>query len=337
MSLYFKSNIKQQLLKSLLFILIVTVVVTILYTALCITSATTTLKLFSDNLDYIFPFIVLAIVLKNFSYMNQKEELEEIVSLPITQRDVFKFKYLTSLFELGLIYLMLLLVTYILVIVIDPKIANGLNIDMYILSLFIKGIACYLVLNFFLYFYAKGNSFIHSMCFIALASIVASIIGFIIMLGYLRLHNQSLPNFFILLPINFTSAITYFFKGLIFNFKDLSNAMFHLIVIVLFTLSCIYFSISLYKNKYKIIIENQGEVYVSNTKRVVLVTLSLLSIFSNALLIDGFEVTVVSIFLINFIYYIVHSSFASRFKPTNKEWIVYFILFVLTVVVGLLL
>lgn len=333
---YLKNEIKKQSISSLCFVLIITVVSSILYIALCVSNVEHIIINLTDNLDYILPFIILGVVFKNFSYMNNKEELENIFSLPVTQREVFYFKYFVSLIEITLIFTLLLLITIPIFHIIQPNGNIYFDKDYYFLSLVIKYIFCYLLLNFFLYFYSKGNSFVHSICIILIGIFATTTIGFIILYIFEIFHVNGLSTLYVL-PVSAFELISIISNRYIYNIHLTQTTLLEMILLSLFTLSSLFFTYRLHYKKYKISIENQGEVYISKMKIITLLTMSIISILLNAILIQDFDVTIAIIFLVNIMYYIIHSSFASRFKPTTKEWIIYFILFTFAVVIGLIL
>lgn len=339
MSLYFKNTFKSELIKSSLFILISTIVCSILYIALCISDTYIKMKILTDNLDYILPIFIIAVILKNFSYLKNEKELESSFSLPITQRSIFNLKYIISIIEISIVYIVLLLITShtygFLELMSNPSIEIARN-DIYSLSLFVKYIYCFFLLNFLLFFYCKGNTMIHGIYLIVIITVILTMIFLVLNLLNIFFNSNSYVKFYIL-PFSIFNILSSIINSYVFSVLIFNELQILILILLLFTVVSIIISILLFKSHYKIKLELQGEVYINKLIRITLFILSIICIISSSLMISNFRITISLVFCIQFIFYLMYSSFASRFKPTNLEWLIYFFLFVLSVVVGLIL
>ncbi len=173
--IYIKNNLKHNSLK----LILLTLTSTIIYLLISIILKNNNTYTITDNLDYILPIIIIVIIHHNFKYKKIKEEIHHLIELPINTKTIFKYKYIISVIQLTIVYIVLLILTPILNKLLVLNIPT--NIGVYTISLLIKYIFIYLLFNFFLIIYNNSKSLKRSYLNIIVSILLLSIVNIVVM------------------------------------------------------------------------------------------------------------------------------------------------------------
>ncbi|MFI3211544.1 MAG: hypothetical protein R3Y64_10925 [Peptostreptococcaceae bacterium] len=307
------------------FLIVLTIVTSIIFCSLCISSNNSLVSINTDNFDYILPFSILVIIFYNFKYLKIREEATNVFSLPLSKLDSFKDRYVCSICHISLLYAILLLLS--------SFVGNVYNINLYVnlnyyyLSLLIKYFILILLFNFFLFCFIKGNKLIDSLCYLILATFVLSLLNFFL----LSLFNINISYYFssIIAPFNVMRSWTLVVTS--YNYFVTEGVPFNesiIFLIFFFILSLITIPLNFIEAKnYKL---ERVERNTSNLLyQISMSILSLTSITMFSLLIDTFATAYCIIIVVNVFIYIIYSTIIGRYVPSNKERVVYFIIFLL--------
>lgn len=318
------------------FLITVISIFSILYVALCLNTMNQLPHCETDNLDFILPVIILVVIIYNFRYLKVYNEYSSNLTLPIDSKKLFLLKYISSLLYIFIIVGALLIISFPAFFFSNKRVElafSYLNFNylFYFLSLFIKFIFIFLLFNFFLYFFIKGKSLLDGILYIVLSTIVMSLMCMFVFYVF----NVEVQYYFvsIISPFNIFYLLTLYMTESIFNCVfDIEVSKYILYIIVFMIASSITALLLINKHK-RLQIEELKTINKDKVYKITLLCLSIISIFLTSYIFSVYQITISIILLINLSFYLIYSNFELRFQPNKKEKIIYFTLFILSVIV----
>lgn len=325
---FYLYNLRQ----SLLFILSLVVISSIILITLCLNTTFYKYEVESNYLDYILPFITIIVVFYNFKYLKIKSLANHHLYLPVSKQKLFNLKYKFSIMCISFIFIVLLIISIVLMFN-SKRDLQFIDVNIYILSVVIKYIVTILLFNFYLFCFILGNKLIDSISNIVIISICLSSLNIIILNCLGLMYEQYFE--FIIDPINTLVSITDAFKLVIkdtIGLNQLTKFIIPIFSILSITSTPLIFRYS--KNHTFNNVENSSNSIIYKTSFVLTAILTSYSICN---LIDNYIVSLLITVLGLSILYTLYSLVIKRFKPTNKELIVYLIIVIFCFVLPLLI
>lgn len=325
---FYLYNLRQ----SLFFILSLVVISSIILITLCLNTTFYKYEVESNYLDYILPFITIIIVFYNFKYLKIKSLANHHLYLPVSKQKLFNLKYKFSIMCISFIFIVLLIISIVLMFN-SKRDLQFIDVNIYILSVVIKYIVTILLFNFYLFCFLLGNKLIDSISNIVIVSICLSSLN-IIILNCLGLRVEEYLDF-ISTPINFYISITDTFK---LDIKDVITlntvSKFIIPIFSILSITSIPLIFRYSKNHTFNNVENSSNSIIYKTSFLITTILTSYSICN---LIDNYIVSLLITILVLSILYTLYSLVIKRFKPSNKELIVYLIIVIFCFVLPLLI
>lgn len=329
-----KRIILNDLKRTLDFFLGILLVCTVLYIALCLDGLGENVHL-TDNLDYIIPIIVIAVIYKNFKCLKIKDESVAIANMPISRIKLFKYKYILSLIQIGIAISTLFSSTIVLQVIIDVYYFPGFypatfNQLFLIISLGIKIIFTFFLFNIFLYLFLKGKKVTDGFSYIIA---ITGVMTLLYTLGcFILSNNENILLINIVAPFNSSRCVTILFSQIISGRENemysFATNVLQLSIITIVTAVVVPLTFRKIKNFRLEDIDNPNN---SKIFKYILLALSILSIFVVSNFNPLYSEAVTIIMITNLILYIMYCTYIERYKPEKKELTIYFIIFILGV------
>lgn len=284
---------------------------------------------FTDNIDYIFPILILFIIYNNFKYLKDKDDCIAYSTIPKTKYEIFKLRYIVSLIQIGVIIISFFFISLIfqgmLTIYYYPSyFIEEIHFGFFFLSIFTKIFFLILLFNIFLFLFLKGKKVSDGMSHIAIVTIIMTFIFGT--LTYFFSVETNFSFFSIVAPFSTLNSVSNAYAMLIFGkHKELSYiAILQLVAIVVLSITLTILQINKIK---KLDLEDYDKENNSKIFKVTLLAISIISILATAIILDNFSVGLSILIIFNFALYSMYSLYVNRFKPNRDELLLYFILF----------
>ncbi len=315
------------------FFLALLVAIIIFYVVLCLDGLDTNVYL-TDNIDFLIPVILIALIIRHFKYMKIKDECIVQSNIPVSKLKLLEIKYKVIAIQLGLIFVAFLGITLLMHLLLmvyyfPGHYAEGFNIGYLLLSNGIKIIFTFLLLNIFIYLFLKGRKVVDGFSYIIIISLLATLTFGAINLIFFAHENATLGD--IVSPYNLLRCVSELFRTLIKESQVKSSNEIHLIQIICMIVSCAITTPLLIKKINKFKVEDLDNANKSNFFKITLLIISIATIALTSVLIDSFTIAITTSICANALYYVMYSFFIERFIPNKEERYLYLGLFILGV------
>lgn len=333
--------IKQEYYKKFYLIATLSIMFGLLYAALCFNSFDNPLHNETDNMDFILPVVIVIIIFKNFKYLKNRKDCIAFMSLPTNKHTVFKVRYFVSLLQILTVFVFLLFCTLPLFLVsnggIVPLLDNGAFFShiFYYISLFVKLLFCFLLFNFFLYFFLKGQKVADGCCYVILSVVVMSLVNS--WMFFMFEVDTDVTFFSVLSPMNIFHWIGYIYDVPIFDLIPRDYTYIAIIYLSLFSILSIISIPLIIIKQIKFNLENVGKPNNDKVYKIILFILSITTILLTTLFINNYNLTVTISLTVNTGLFIMYSVFIDRFKPTETEIKIYLALFIVALFLPIIL
>lgn len=285
---------------------------------------------FTDNIDYIFPILILFIIYNNFKYLKDKDDCIAYSTIPKTKYEIFKLRYIVSLIQIGVIIISFFFISLIfqgmLTIYYYPSyFIEEIHFGFFFLSIFTKIFFLILLFNIFLFLFLKGKKVSDGMSHIAIVTIIMTFIFGT--LTYFFSVETNFSFFSIVAPFSTLNCVSKLFE--IHVYVDKQRLTSHIPYLYLTTIVVLSITLTILQiNKIKKLdLEDYDKENNSKIFKGTLLAISIISILATAIILDNFSVGLSILIIFNFALYSMYSLYVNRFKPNRDELLLYFILF----------